>query len=247
MSKQMAELWSDSIGAAGTIIRYGHWGRPVLVFPSEQGRAADFESNGMVAAITSLLDDGRLKLYCVDSYDAASWSNSAIPVEERARRHESYESWVLDSVLPWIYADCGGQLGVATLGCSLGAFHAANFALKRADLFPLALCFSGNYDPSSWHGWGERGNAAYFNNPLDYVGHLHGDHLDWLRGQVSLLLVCGQGQWEDTTGALPSTRAFASLLASKGINHELDLWGHDVPHDWPSWRAQVGHHLPRYC
>ncbi|MDP9209563.1 MAG: esterase, partial [Actinomycetota bacterium] len=25
-----------------------------------------------------------------------------------------------------------------------------------------------------------------------------------------------------------------------------DLWGHDVPHDWPSWRAQLAHHLPRF-
>ena len=98
----------------------------------------------------------------------------------------------------------------------MGAFHAANFALKRADLFPLAMCLSGNYDPSAWHAWGERGNEAYFNNPMDYVSHLEGDHLEWLRSQVSLLLVCGQGQWEDTTGVLPSTRRFAALLAEQG-------------------------------
>jgi esterase/lipase superfamily enzyme len=247
VSRESTELWSDAIGAAGTVIRYGHWGRPVLVFPSEQGRATDFENNGMIGAIGDLVDGGRVKVYCVDSYDAASWSNREIPLEERAQRHGCYESWITDTVLPWIYADCGGVAEVATLGCSLGAFHAANFALKRADVFPLALCFSGNYDPSSWHGWGERGTAAYFNNPLDYVTHLQGEHLDWLRNRVSLLLVCGQGQWEDTTGALSSSRKFAALLAEKGIRHELDLWGHDVPHDWPSWRAQLAHHLPRFC
>jgi esterase/lipase superfamily enzyme len=248
MNKEVIELWSDAIGAPGTVIRYGHWGRPVLVFPSEQGRASDFENNGMVGAVAWLLNAGRLKLYCVDSYDAQSWSDTAIPVEERARRHGRYESWVADAVVPWIRADCGGgEIELATLGCSLGAFHAANFALKRADLFPLAMCFSGNYDPAAWNGWGDRGTAAYFNNPLDYVGHLHGDHLEWLRGRVSLLLVCGQGQWEDTTGSLPSTKQFAALLASKGIRHELDLWGHDVPHDWPSWRAQLAHHMPRFC
>jgi esterase/lipase superfamily enzyme len=96
-------------------------------------------------------------------------------------------------------------------------------------------------------GWGERGDSVYFNNPMDSVAHLHGDHLEWLRGRVSLLLVCGQGQWEDTTGALESTRRFGELLAAKGIRHEVDLWGHDVPHDWPSWRAQLAHHLPRFC
>jgi esterase/lipase superfamily enzyme len=127
----------------------------------------------------------------------------------------------------------------------MGAYHAVNFALKRADLFPLALSFSGLYDVAST-GWGERGDATYFNNPVDYVRHLHGDHLEWLRARVSLLLVVGQGMWEDTTGALASTRSFASELAAKGIRHELDVWGHDVPHDWPSWRAQIAHHLPRF-
>ena len=26
-----------------------------------------------------------------------------------------------------------------------------------------------------------------------------------------------------------------------------ELTGYDVPHDWPSWRAQLAHHLPRLC
>ena len=94
---------------------------------------------------------------------------------------------------------------------------------------------------------GERGDAVYFNNPADYVAHLQGDHLDWLRTSVSILVICGQGQWEDTTGALEGSKHFVASLAEKGLRHELDLWGHDVPHDWPSWRAQLAHHLPRFC
>ncbi len=116
----------------------------------------------MIDAVGGLLEAGRLKLYCVDSYDAATWSNLDIPLEERAVRHGSYESWIFGQVLPWIYADCGGKLEVATLGCSLGAFHAANFALRRADLFPLALCFSGSYDPSAWRGLGRAGERGLF-------------------------------------------------------------------------------------
>ena len=94
-------------------------------------------------------------------------------------------------------------------------------------------------------GWGERGDAFYFNNPIDYVSHLHGEHLDWLRSRVHLVLVVGRGAWEDSTGALDSTQRFASLLAGKGIPHELDVWGEDSPHDWPAWQRQIAHHLPR--
>ena len=231
-----------------TLLAYGHYGRAVLVFPSEQGRAWDFESNGMVGAVADLVDAGRVKLYCVDSADAYTWSDESVPIEVRARRHGEYEAWILDRVVPWIVGDCGGPGDIATLGCSLGAFHAANFALKRADLFPLALCFSGSYDPSAWHAWGERGDATYLNNPMQYVANLNGEHLDWLRGRVSLLLVVGQGAWEvHPTRSLPGTLAFAQLLSDKGIRNELDVWGHDIPHDWASWRAQLAHHLPRFC
>jgi esterase/lipase superfamily enzyme len=226
---------------------YGHWGRPVLAFPAERGDAGEFERRGMIEAVGGLLEAGRAKLYCVDSFDGESWSNDAIALEERARRHSMYESWLFNEVVPFIQADSGGAAEIVACGASMGAYHAANFALKRADVFGFAICMSGTYDPSLWNGWGERGDAVYFNNPMDYVAHLDGEHLGWLREQVSLLLVCGQGQWEDTTGALDSTRAFASLLDSKGIRCELDLWGYDVPHDWPSWRAQFAHHLPRFC
>jgi esterase/lipase superfamily enzyme len=232
----------------GTLVAYGHYGRPVLVFPAEQGRAWDFENNGMIGAVADLLDAGRVKLYCVDSADAGTWSDRGLPIEERARRHDGYERWVLDSVVPWIAGDCGGPREIAALGCSLGAYHAANIALRHADVFPLALCFSGNYDPTAWHAWGEPGDATYFHNPMSYVANLHGSHLEWLRERVSLLLVVGQGAWEvDPTGALPSSRAFAARLAEKGLRHELDVWGYDIPHDWPSWQSQLRRHLPRFC
>jgi esterase/lipase superfamily enzyme len=239
----------DQVGLGpASLIAYGHYGRPMLVFPSEQGRAEDFENNGMIDAVANLIDDGRVKLYCVDSADAQTWSDHSIPIEERARRHDGYEQWILQTVVPWIAADCGGATEIATLGCSLGAYHAANIALRHADVFPLALGLSGNYDPTTWHAWGEVGETTYFHNPMAYVANLHGEHLDWLRSRISLLLVVGQGAWEvHPTGALPSTQAFAARLADKGIRHELDVWGYDVPHDWPSWQAQLRHHVPRFC
>jgi esterase/lipase superfamily enzyme len=245
MSGRYVGLYSPAIGAEGGVIAYGHYGRPLLAFPSEQGAAHDWEGTGMIDAIGALLDAGRVKVYTVDSYDAGSWQRHDLPLEARAQRHGQFESWIMEQVVPFIHHDLGGPQEIIVAGSSFGAYHSANFALRRADLFPLAICMSGVYDVAQV-GWGERGDAVYFNNPADYVRHLHGDHLDWLRGRVNLLLVCGQGQWEDTTGALESTKSFAGLLAEKRIRHELDLWGHDVPHDWPSWRRQLAHHLPRF-
>jgi esterase/lipase superfamily enzyme len=226
------------------ILAYGHYGRPVLAFPAQQGKRREWEERGMVDAIAGLIDAGRVKLYCVDSWDSGSWHDDWLPLEERARRHGDYERWLVEHVAPLIHADCRGAEPIATTGVSMGAYHAANLALRRADLFPLALCLSGIYDLGAV-GWGERSDAFYFNNPVDYVAHLGGGHLDWLRAHVHLVVVVGRGAWEDSTGALEQTRRFASLLADKEIPHELDVWGEDAAHDWPAWRAQIAHHLAR--
>lgn len=244
MNRRQVALRSPAIGADGNLVAYGHYGRPLLAFPSQEGDCFQYEERGMIDALAEPIEAGLVKVYAVDSFDGGSWYRGDLPLEQRARLHERYEDWILNQVAPWIQADSHtAEIGVT--GVSFGAYHAANFALKHAHVFPLALCQSGVYDVTVVGG-GERGDAVYFNNPADYVASLGGDHLEWLRGRVSLLLVCGQGQWEDTTGALESSRRFAGLLAEKAIPHELDLWGHDVPHDWPAWRAQLSHHLPRF-
>ena len=208
---------------------FGHWGRPVLVFPSQERSRYEWEEHGMVDAVRDLIDAGRVKLYCVDSWDAGTWHDDWLPREERARRHEGYEHWVVERV--------DGD-DVITAGVSMGAFHAANLTLRHPQRFPLALCFSGIYDVDAI-GWGERGDSFYFNNPADYVQGLEGS-------PAALLLVAGRGMWEDTTGALEQTLRFASLLEARGIRHELDVWGEEAPHDWPAWRTQLAKHLPRF-
>jgi esterase/lipase superfamily enzyme len=241
------DVWSidaPSAAGAGHVVAYGHWGVPVLFFPAEQGSAFDIEDNGIVHALADAIEAGRLKVYAVDAHDGATWSDRSLPIEERARRHEAYESWVVEQVVPAIHGDCGGHVAVATAGVSLGAYHAVNAALRRADLFPYALAMSGSFDPTAWDGWGDRGDALYFNAPFMYLEHMGGEHLEWLRRSVFVQLCVGQGAWEvHPTQALPSTRALAQVLEAKGIRHALDVWGEDTPHDWSSWARMAAKYL----
>ncbi len=248
MDVASATVTAADSGYSAQLLRYGHWGRPLLLFPAEAGHAHDLADNGIVDALAWLVDSGRVKVYCVDSADATTWSDRSIPLEERARRHDLYEQWLLGQVVPWIDDDCGGRQPMMTAGVSLGAFHAVNLALRHADLFPVAIGLSGNYDPSLWDGWGERGEASYFHNPTDYVANLDGDHLDWLRTRLRVVLVVGEGAFEEQpTRAQSGSRRLAGLLAERGIPHELDIWGPDATHDWPSWCRELAQHVPRFC
>jgi esterase/lipase superfamily enzyme len=143
---------------------------------------------------------------------------------------QGWRSWIVDHVVPHIHHELGGAQDIIAVGPSMGAFQAVELAMERADLFPLAIGLSGNY--FDLH---------------ERVAGAADHHVDWLRSRLSVLLVVGQGLWEDSTQALPSTRHLAGVMRSRGIRCELDEWGYDVPHDWPSWRAQIAHHLPRFC
>ena len=89
----------------GHVLAYGHYGRPVVAFPSENGQINDWEDRGMVESLAGLLDAGKLKLYCVPSFDSESWTRDDLSLEERARRHGHYEWWIFTRFVPFVQAD----------------------------------------------------------------------------------------------------------------------------------------------
>ena len=173
--------------------------------PSRAGRATS-PTTAWSTRSPTLIEAGRVKLYCVDSYDGASWAGGDLPLEERARRHGGVR--VVDR-------RPGGAVHPRRQRRRRRHHHHGllDGRLPRAQLrVPARRPVPARDVPLRQLRPGAPGTAgasaatrAYFNNPPDYVGNLHGDHLDWLRSRLSVLLVCGQGQWEDTTGSLEST------------------------------------------
>ena len=101
----------------------------------------------MIDAIGGPIEEGRVKVYAVDSFDSGSWYREGLSLEERAQQHGRYEDWILNQVVPFIQDD-SKTAEIMVTGVSFGAYHAANFALRHAHVFPLAICQSGVYDVS---------------------------------------------------------------------------------------------------
>ena len=58
-------------GAGGS--RWGHYGSPVLIFPTAGGDSRGVERHGLIAALAPLIDAGRIKVYSVDSVAGRHW------------------------------------------------------------------------------------------------------------------------------------------------------------------------------
>ncbi|HKQ63027.1 MAG TPA: alpha/beta hydrolase-fold protein [Candidatus Polarisedimenticolaceae bacterium] len=241
MFRALDQVPSQAMGRRMYLWRYGHFGAPLLVFPTAAGFAHEWEAQGMVEALAPLIDAGKLKLYCTESNVAEAWTRHEHDPAWRLGRHLAFERYVLNELVPRIREDCRSErIRIAVAGSSLGALYSANAALKHPEVFHWALCMSGRYNAAAFFD-GLASPELYFSNPIAYVPGLAGPALERVRDNTHLVLVCGQGRWEN--GNVQETNQFADLLAARGISHQRDIWGHDVSHEWPWWRRQAAHHL----
>ena len=81
---------------------YGEKGTPVLVFPTQDAMSDNFENFGMIDTLSGYIESGKIQLFCVDTVDAATWSNVWGDKGWRAGRQESYYNYIVEEVLPFI-------------------------------------------------------------------------------------------------------------------------------------------------
>lgn len=242
MLRRHEKIYSSALNREMDVLAFGHFGAPVIAFPSGGGKYFDFEGNGMIRVLAPLIENGIIKLYCPPSIDKESWLDKNASIEWRGHVYNLYQHFFVNDLVPTIRHDCNSpDMRIALVGCSLGAYHAANFALKYPHIFHYALCMSGRYDLPGLIGFESDSLDVYFNNPLAYAANLEGGALHHVRNNTHLALVVGLGPWEGV--CITETNALADICSSKGISHERDIWGYDSEHDWPWWRKQVVYHL----
>ena len=245
MQTYYTKWYSPSIGKEMEIKVYGHAGRPVLFIPCQDGRFFDFESFKMTDVWAPWIESGQCMVFAIDTLDQETYS-ATYESFWRIRRHEQWFSYICNEVVPFMQAMANerngwtGTPGCIAFGCSLGATHAANLYFRRPDLFDGLLALSGIYD--SEYGFpGYMDELVYANSPVHYLAGMPADH-PYIQqyNQHKGVIVVGQGPWEVTD----STFQLRDIFFQKGINVYVDVWGHDVAHDWDWWYKQVPVHLP---
>lgn len=241
MNREYRIIPSETLGHPMGILVFGYAGKPMLVFPSQEGRFFDYENFNMPETLSRFIDEGKLQLYCIDSIDHESWFNKNVSSAEKARRALDYEKIVIEDVVPHILADGHENAGILAHGCSFGAFHTANFLLKYPEIFDSGIALSGCYDISFVLD-GFMNDDVYAGNPLSYSSNLGDERIQKLKND--LLIICsGQGPWEEWAGEAVE---LANNLRESDVPVFLDLWGYDVAHDWPWWKKQIVYFIEKF-
>jgi esterase/lipase superfamily enzyme len=144
--KTVQRWFSDRLQDEITVVRWGTFGRPVLVFPSAGGDAEEIERFGLVDACGQLLAEGRIKLYSVDSVAGQAMITNTGSPEHRTWLLNQFHQCIRHEVVPAIHADLGGQAAdVIASGASIGAFNAVAVLCRYPDVFSAAIGMSGSY------------------------------------------------------------------------------------------------------
>jgi esterase/lipase superfamily enzyme len=217
---------------------YGHFGTPVLLFPTAAADFLEYERFLMMDALKPLLDNGRIKIYSINTINSDTWLAGGNPGRHASWWHNEYSYYVTEEVVPFIYADCGGRAPIITTGASFGALHAANHFFKRPDLFRGTIAMSGSYDLHDYTK-GYSDDLTFFNSPVHYMKDWHDGHMWNLHASASIIIAAGQGNFEKPS----RTMDMSGVLHSRNISHWCDIWGYDIHHDWPTWRSMLPYFL----
>lgn len=224
------------------MLAFGHAGAKVLVFPTREGRFFDYENWGLVHSLQRPIEEGHIRLFCVDGVDSESiycrWRHPVARVE----RHQQYERYILDEVVPFMNAE-NGVPSLIVHGCSIGAWHAVSLALRHPWVFCKVVALSGRYDLTRSFGpfedlfSGHYDENVYYINPNHFVPNLSDpSYLEPMRRMEITLAVGERDPFHE------SNRQLSQALADKGVPHRLAIWPGEA-HRARFWREMVPHYL----
>ena len=242
MKKEIHKWYSPSLNKDMEVAVYGHYGTPLLMFPTAGADFLEYERFQLIDSIQPVIDKGKFKAFSINSINNESWLNNSIYPPHKSLRHGQYNQYVIEEVVPFIFNNCGGQIPIITTGASLGAYHAANTFLRTPSIFRGTIAMSGLYSLKSYTK-GYYDDHVYFNSPVDYLANVTDNtYLNQIRDNLGIVIASGQGEFEDPSGSVE----LSNILNSIGVMHWLDLWGHDVKHDWPTWRDMLPYFLGKF-
>lgn len=225
--------WSSSrLGAPARLARWGHFGTPVLLFPSAGGDLDEVERFHLIDALEPLLRPGHIKIYSVDGLAVRTWLRATLPPQECVREQLKYDAFLYEEVVPRVRRDCLSEnVELLVAGISLGAFQAVAVLARHPDVFRTAIGISGQYDMTPFLR-GTSSTEFLGTSPLHYLpGMIEGPRLLQLKRRL-FWLESGEGDLERPE----QSRQLAAVLEAKDIPHGLRLRGPQRHHDWSTWR-----------
>lgn len=242
IAKDVTRWHSPHVEQEMQLVRWGHFGTPVLLYPTAGGDAEEVERFHLIRVLQPLIEQGRIKVYSVDSIAGRAWIAGEHSGEYCSKLQNRFDAYIYKEVTPAIRSDCRSDtIEIIATGASIGAFNAVATVCRHPDAYKMAIAMSGTYDLSKYLE-GRFNQDFYFSSPLHFLPKLEGDILELLRTRF-ILMPTGEGDYED----IGESWRMAKVLGDKRIPNRVDPWGKHYHHNWNTWREMLPKYLGEYA
>lgn len=239
MDRKLTAWHSPALNKNMPVAVYGYYGFALLLIPTAAADYLEYERFQLIESLRPQIEGGLVKVFSIDSINNESWMNQQVEPRQRAVRHQQWNQYVFEEVIPFIRQQTSAETPILTCGASFGALHSANLFFKRPDLINGCIAMSGVYALTEYTK-GYFDDDVYFNSPVHFLPNLN-DHtiLEQIRKSNHIHILSGSGAYEDPEAA----KQLAGILQQKSIPFDLSIWGPEWTHDWPTWRAMLPNDL----
>ncbi len=168
MQRELTSWYSPSLNKDMPMVAYGNYGFALLLVPTAGADYLEYERFQMIDSLSEYINAGKIKVFSINSINKESWLNDNMLGEHKGIRHNQYNHYVFNEVIPFIKTSTSAETPIIISGASLGALHSMNLFLKRPDLINGVIAMSGVYDLHEYTK-GFNDDQVYFNSPMNYM------------------------------------------------------------------------------
>ena len=99
------------------------------MIPTASADYLEYERFQLIESVKPLVELGKCKIYSVNSMNSESWMNPQLDPWQKLRRHQEWNQYIFDEVIPYIKNDSSAATPIYTCGASFGALHGMNLFL----------------------------------------------------------------------------------------------------------------------
>src|SRR6476619_1119829 len=197
MKRELNGWHSPSLDKDMPIVTYGDFGFALLLIPTAAADYLEYERFQLIDHLAHYIESGKVKVFSVNSINNESWLNNNMEGAHKAIRHNQFNQYIFNEVIPFIKSNTSHDTPVITCGASFGALHSMNLFLKRPDIINGVIAMRGVYDLTEYTK-GHYDDNVYFNSPMHYMPRLY-DHtiLEQIRSSEHIHILTGGGAYED--------------------------------------------------
>ncbi len=117
MQRILTAWHSPALSKEMPVAVYGHYGFALLLVPTASADYLEYERFQLIDSLRPYIDGGKVKVFSINSINNESWMNNHMDPRHKSIRHQQFNDYVFNEVIPFIRSETSQETPRYHLWC----------------------------------------------------------------------------------------------------------------------------------